>query len=216
MNQHRKTLLVLAVISAFMATTVFLPKLTRAGDLEPPGSPEPTMHTMDEIYNKLEVLNRKLDFSMGMGFRFEDLHNGTVRDCFTGLIWLKNANCFGGMNCLDAEVAVANLADDPADIGDCGLSDGSVAGDWRLPTKGEWDALIDDNYSDPALSNQAGNAKWSEGDAFTGVQSSWYWSGTECTTDGFAVFDVDMTNGDWDCMDKSLPGDYVWPVRDDN
>src|SRR5215475_2285106 len=27
--------------------------------------------------------------------RFKDRHDGTVRDKLTGLIWLKNANCFG-------------------------------------------------------------------------------------------------------------------------
>jgi Protein of unknown function (DUF1566) len=86
--------------------------------------------------------------------RFTDQSNGTVRDNLTGLIWLKLATCFGDQSwqqALDAANALAS--------GSCGLSDGSVAGDWRLPNIRELLSLIDFGFFNPALSNAAGTGK---------------------------------------------------------
>lgn len=56
--------------------------------------------------------------------RFTDNGNGTITDHLTGLTWLKNVNCFG-----DQEWATAlNLANN-LHSGQCGLTDGSAAGD---------------------------------------------------------------------------------------
>jgi hypothetical protein len=68
---------------------------------------------------------------------------------------------------MQSAASAAQLAD-----GQCGLSDGSKAGDWRLPTKDEWEAMVDKKYEKPALSNAAGTSQWTEGDAFSGVQTS--------------------------------------------
>lgn len=54
--------------------------------------------------------------------------------------------------------------------GACGLTDGSVAGDWRLPNVRELYSLIHLQFFFPALSNAAGTARWTNGDAFTDVQ----------------------------------------------
>ena len=59
--------------------------------------------------------------------RFTDNGDGTVADNLTGLIWMKNANCFGTRSWEGALFDANTLAD-----GSCGLTDGSVAGDWRL------------------------------------------------------------------------------------
>jgi len=69
--------------------------------------------------------------------------------------------------------SAANLAN-----GQCGLSDASTSGMWRLPTKDELEAMIDKSYSYPILSNAAGTGHWAEGDAFSGVQTGYYWSST--------------------------------------
>ncbi len=69
--------------------------------------------------------------------RYVDCGNGTVMDTVTNLLWLKNANCYGIQNYANANGAAAGLAD-----GACGLTDGSAAGDWRLPTKVEWEETI--------------------------------------------------------------------------
>src|SRR5262249_27768511 len=71
------------------------------------------------------------DIQAGVPFptpRFTDDANGTVRDNLTGLIWLRNANCFGPKAWADALFAAGTLAS-----GSCDLTDGSVQGDWRLP-----------------------------------------------------------------------------------
>ena len=67
--------------------------------------------------------------------RFKDNGDGTLTDNLTGLIWLKNVNCFKLIAWGGAMTAVRGLKD-----GDCGpdsgliLSDGSFPGDWRIPT----------------------------------------------------------------------------------
>ncbi len=61
----------------------------------------------------------------------------------TGLVWLKDAH-WGGTYILwaaygspDAHHRAAQLWDGSPYEGTAGLSDGSVEGDWRLPTKTE-------------------------------------------------------------------------------
>jgi len=90
--------------------------------------------------------------------------NGTVTDNLTGLIWLKNANCFGVRQWATAISDANGLAD-----GACGLSDGSVAGAWRLPNRNELTSPLDLGTFNPALPS---------GHPFTNFQASDYWSST--------------------------------------
>jgi hypothetical protein len=152
--------------------------------------------------------------------RFTDNNNGTVTDNLTGLIWLKNANCMdtvggiikiaipGRLTWSDALTWSNNLAG-----GYCGLSDGSTAGQWRLPNVKELQSLIVFAYYNPALSNAAGTAKWVEGDPFTGVQlTSAYWSSTTVRdTRSFAWY-VYLDSGALLSGGK-LGTIYVWAVR---
>jgi hypothetical protein len=78
--------------------------------------------------------------------RFTDNGNGTITDNFTGLIWLKNANCFGSQIWANALTSANNLAN-----GQCSLTDGSVAGDWRLPNVRELESLVDFGQFNPSL-----------------------------------------------------------------
>jgi hypothetical protein len=95
--------------------------------------------------------------------RFTDNNNGTITDNLTGLIWMKNANCsaISQKTWSEALTAVGNLAD-----GICGLSDGSLAGDWRLPNVRELQSLVDyGRFGAPSL-------------PFTNFQDFYYWSST--------------------------------------
>ncbi len=90
--------------------------------------------------------------------RYVDCGNGTVTDTLTGLVWLRDASCLGS-----ADFAAANTAAARLHTGECGLSDRSRAGDWRLPTAAEWAATIlrasqlgCDNASFPSLTNNGG------------------------------------------------------------
>jgi hypothetical protein len=96
--------------------------------------------------------------------RFIDNQNGTVTDNLTGLVWLKNASCFAP-NTWPAALADANqLAS-----GACGLSDGSAAGQWRLPNVNELESVVDITSSNPAVT---------PGSHFANVAGIVYWTST--------------------------------------
>jgi hypothetical protein len=78
--------------------------------------------------------------------RFTDNSDGTVTDNLTGLIWLKNAGCFEGQRWACALSTAHSLAD-----GSCGLTDGSMEGDWRMANVRELLSLIDYGNEAPAL-----------------------------------------------------------------
>ncbi len=139
--------------------------------------------------------------------RFTDNSDGTVTDNLTGLIWLKNANCFGTRQWATALADANTLAP-----GNCGLTDGSVAGSWRLPNLQELLSLIDYEFFSPALSNAAGTAKWTEGDAFSGVQSDHYWSSTSYAPTGNLAWFAQLNVGGFS-QDGKAGAHFVWPVR---
>jgi hypothetical protein len=215
MRKRQRSKSELVVLTTFALLLILLPGLINAGDLEPTSPPtNGTMHSLEEIYQEIILLKNKLnDLTIlvnGSG-RFVDLRNGTVKDNQTGLIWLKMADCLGAETWQDAKNIAAALAD-----GQCMLTDGSVAGNWRLPTQAEWGIFTDQSYNDPALSNAIGNAQWSEGDVFTGVKSAWYWSSTTDQTypeDANLWYSVDGYVN-WHIEKTSLH--EIWPVRGGN
>jgi hypothetical protein len=158
------------------------------------------------------------------GTRFVDCANGTVTDTMTGLIWLKRADCFPESNWKAALSAAATLKS-----GDCGLTDGSSAGDWRLPTKQEWEATIAQAATlgctfakAPSLTNDTGTACFGDGanSSRVGVASNGYWSSTlgeihrlltifpNVPVASFA----NLYHGDVITIESMLPFG-VWPVR---
>ena len=142
--------------------------------------------------------------------RFTDNGDGTVTDNLTGLIWLKNANCFGTRTWGNALSDCNNL-----DNGTCELTDGSQAGDWRLPNVKELQSLIDYEYYNPALPNTDATDKWTQGEPFTNVQSNYYWSGTSYAYNPTSAWNVSMYIGSVNLNSKTYYS-YVWPVRSDN
>ncbi len=114
--------------------------------------------------------------------RFTDNANGTVTDNLTGLIWLKNANVFGGKkNWATALTDCNTLAANGT------FTDGSVAGDWRLPNRRELFSLIDDSNFDLVLPT---------GHPFIDVKGD-YWSSTTLVPAAVMEFAwvVNMSNG---------------------
>ena len=77
--------------------------------------------------------------------RFTDNGDGTVTDELTSQIWLKDAGCLGPRKWIEALSDANGLAD-----GSCGLTDGSSAGDWRLPNRFELLVLVDIGNQNPA------------------------------------------------------------------
>ena len=203
-----------------------VPKMTTFS--EPWTGPGGTMHRLDMIYDLIgerapvprtgQTLTVPFPAPVGSDGalqrgvawpnpRFTINANGTVTDKLTGLIWLRNANCFGMMDGLDALSAANTLA-----AGNCGLTDGSTAGQWRLPNVGEMQSLIHYGFHSPALPNTSGLGQWTEGNPFTGVQSFYYWSSTTFASNTGKAWLVDLWYGSVYFDYKSYTS-YVWPVR---
>ncbi len=157
---------------------------------------------------------------------YVDCGNGTVTDNRTGLVWLKNANCVGEVKWNVAMGFVAGLSDKPpssqfADE-DCGLSDGSSPGDWRLPSIEEWEAMISDalgedgdpdcTLSPPTITNDSGQGCWVSGpSSFSGVEFI-YWSFSTDVDNTAAAFIAGLEFGALGFGEKDAVT-YIWPVR---
>jgi len=140
--------------------------------------------------------------------RFTDNGDGTVTDNQTGLIWMKEARCFGTRTWDNALTDCNGLAD-----GQCGLSDGSQAGDWRLSNINELASLVHRGYHEPAVPDTAGTGQWSQGDPFNNVHpTSAYWSSTTVTGYNVDGWNVYMNRGYAYANNKGMQF-YVWPVR---
>ena len=144
--------------------------------------------------------------------RFTDNGNGTVTDKLTGLIWLRNAACtatvagiynpLGELTWQNALIWTNGLAN-----GICGLTDGSSAGQWRLPNRNELQSLIDRSQYNPAL--PSGHPF--EG-VFLGKSYVAYWTSSTYLDDANEAWEVYMYDGSVDPIFTNA-GDGVWPVR---
>ncbi len=160
---------------------------------------------------------------------YVDCGNGTVTDNRSGLVWLQDASCFGVAEWQDALDLVATLSDIPAGSAaagqDCGLSDGSSPGEWRLPTIDEWEAMIanalglngDPNCTGavdaPTITNDAGTDCWKIGpSSFIDVEASGYWAANSDANSLDQAWTVALLVGTVQTFLKSSAG-YVWPVR---
>ncbi len=117
-----------------------------------------------------------------------DNGNGTVT--VNGQVWLKDAGCMGKMNWNDAMTRPKSLAD-----GQCGLTDKSKAGDWRLPTLDELKAMY-------AVKSQ-----------FKNVVAAHYWSSSTIASNTDYAWLVYMFRDEVSRASKNSPFYYVWPVR---
>ena len=172
------------------------------------GSADQTGATGAQGSTGLVVPNGTIVPSGTSGTRFTDNGNGTVTDNLSGLIWLKNANCTDTsgtisktsetMTWTSALTWSNNLAN-----GLCGLTDGSTAGQWRLPNREELLSLVDQSAYNPALPT---------GHLFTSVQSNSYWSSSSSSVNTGYAWGVSMNDGFVNYGDKAN-SNYVLPVR---
>ena len=134
--------------------------------------------------------------------RFTDNEDGTVTDNLTELIWLKDTNCFGTRNWVNA------LSDcNTLNSGECELTDGSSEGDWRLPNVKELQSLIDHGQDTPALPSGYYNF-------FTGTQGI-YWSSTTNAGGTDNAWYISVSQG-YGYYEGKTNVNYVWPVRGGN
>jgi Protein of unknown function (DUF1566)/Carboxypeptidase regulatory-like domain len=143
--------------------------------------------------------------------RFVDNGDGTISDTMTGLHWLKLANCIQG-TWAEALATVNSLA-----TGQCGLSDGSSAGQWRMPNRNELQSLADRAQTNMAeyfgytYLNKDGSVY--QAPIFTNfIETQYYWTSTTDaadTTEAWTVYSCDF--GVYD-ISKTLAG-YTLAVR---
>jgi len=134
--------------------------------------------------------------------RFTDNQDGTVTDNLTGLIWLRNANLFGEVPWAQALINAKNLAS-----GSSGLTDGSAAGDWRLPNVNEFQSLLDlKNSSGPAIDPEH---------PFINLQASNYWTSTSVAVAPPLGWFVALAVGP-PVFDLKMNSMRMWPVRGEN
>jgi Protein of unknown function (DUF1566) len=174
----------------------------------PPGPPSPVPKTgqtqcWDEFGVPIPCVGTGQDGAIQAGVawplpRFIDHSNGTVTDNLTGLIWLK-VRCHGGHSWPEALDAANVLAH-----GQCGLTDGSMAGDWRVPNIKELHSLLDFGQIGPTLP---------AGHPFVDVAQAYYWSSTTFASAGDRAFVVSMATGESPWVFKSNLGILLWPVR---
>ncbi len=136
--------------------------------------------------------------------RYRDNGDGTVSDTLSGLVWLKQFDCFvGRFEWYDALNAANQLADSSSE--DCGLSDGSRAGEWRLPNVIELHSLVDYGRSEPALA--PGYPLFDMQEAPSG------WTSSPLKSNSGAFF-LNLLKGGISEGDGFDLGFAVWPVRD--
>jgi hypothetical protein len=130
--------------------------------------------------------------------RFVDNGDGTVNDNLTGLTWMKDAGSIGASYWGNAVQTCSALAS-----GSYGLSDGSIAGDWRLPNVRELNSLIDYGHYNYALP---------DGHLFINVMYN-YWSSTTYAGNlGYALY-LNPINGLMSFANKTGSNVYVLCVR---
>lgn len=137
--------------------------------------------------------------------RFVDNNDGTVTDTMTGLHWLKLANCASiSGTWTEALTAINTLGD-----GQCGLSDGSSAGQWRMPNRNELQSLADraqtnmGEYFDYTYLNKDGSV-YQAPILTTFIELQYYWTSTTDAADttkawtvyscDFGVYEIPKTN----------------------
>ena len=237
MSNSRFTLGVSLLLSGFYA----LSRAT-AGMMDPTNAPGPTMHTLDEIYQKVSwlsssvvglttVTNPVTTFSAGIPKTGQtNLYlagdDGTYQK---GMVWPNPRFTVGNglaSNCVLDNLSglmwlrnpIATARDWTNAVAYCNALDGAEGRgghlDWRLPNKRELESLVEYRDSGPALPDTTGAGHWKEGDPFTGIQpSDSYWSSTAYAALDGAVWTLNLYDGSFGNVNISTQR-YAWPVRD--
>ena len=150
-----------------------------------------------------------------VGTRWCDQLNGTVKDMTTGLVWLKDAGFMGKLEWYIALYeTLETIGDHPLYYNN--IDDGSLLGEWRLPTVDEF----------IHLSNGPEAVDFNNQRAFINIVDGRYWSGTSITYEeeyerhAAYVWWSNNTDITHDFYEKDAYPDLnefgVWPVRSEN
>lgn len=138
--------------------------------------------------------------------RFVDHGDGTVTDALTGLMWLKDADCFGQAPWQDALDIVSDFNTNPTGY-DCADYDESDPpyDDWSLPNRKELFSLIDYSEWEPTLPADH---------PFRNVPSMWFgWTSTTYAPYNVNAWDLWFRDGEISQFAKNSGYNHIWPVR---
>jgi len=177
------------------------------GFTEPIAGPAPTGKTLDDVMTLVNSRAHAVCAGTLNGTRWCDNGDGTVTDLTTGLIWLKDASWAGAVSFWLNTSSGINAHDKASSLsaaGNAALSDGSVEGDWRLPTLKELKHLTNSGAED-VLTTTPG--------AFINIVAGGYMSSTSKSAQPIAVWVVALDiAGVVGIVNKAGPVS-VWPVR---
>lgn len=108
------------------------------GFTEPTAAPGATGRTLNEIHDKIEkTCFETCNGMLSSGGRWCDQGDGTIKDMTTTLVWLKDVSCDQLNGWWRSVIQTISYLEN----GKCGLTDGSVQDDWRMPFLSEYTEL---------------------------------------------------------------------------
>ena len=164
------------------------------------------------------VIDLKPRCNEGKGWRFNDCGNGTITDLYTGLIWLKDTDCFDGNARLFNFEAAKNRAAS-LQSGECKLEDGSQKGMWRVPTAIELISLFRNGCKGVSIPDKVGNQCFGDGIPWAGrMDDLLFWSSisANASTGGSSTYAMFVN---FQTPELVVPGGLktqrmrLWPVR---
>ena len=201
---------------------VFVAGNTFAGMLDPTNAPGPTMHTLGEIYQKLESIAGTLSTNVGSAFpglvaKTGQTNSATLGDdgyLKKGVTWPNprftvQANTNVVLDNLTSLMWArnANLPGGQTTwstaIDYCNNLTYGGYSDWRLPNVRELQSLIDFSQNTPVLPS---------GHPFTDVQSDYYWSSTTISSGSDYAWFIYLADG-YTYYGAKATMFSVWPIR---
>nr|MBF0222468.1 DUF1566 domain-containing protein [Desulfobulbaceae bacterium] len=180
---------------AVSAVELLLPhRLPRTGQIS----------TFNTLGAKIDFLGSRQDGELQRGAQWPDPRfivneEGTVSDRLTGLMWLRDGECFGAISWPSSHVTVKNI-----NKGQVACQDytGSYT-DWFVPQVGQLASLIN--------AEELSNSNFLQLGGISDVQADKYWSATEHRNIQNAWV-VDLANGDIVIRNK-LAKTFLLPAR---
>jgi len=221
---------------AFLAAGLLVSGRLLAGSLDPANAPEPTMHSLQEIYQEIHAIRTGMISTSSYSYTASTLsQTGQTNSYYPGDdgAYRKGevypiprftpgvgvySNCVtdnltGLVWLRNPDIITRNWTNA---LSYCESLDGSdgrgVWDDWRLPNFRELLSLVDARFVNPALPDTTGSGQWTEGNPFHGIQSDAYWSSTTFAgyPDNARVIGMGLGLLDYD---YKIMARYVWPVR---
>ena len=186
----------------------------REGQVIARGEPDPTypanLAWTGQSYDDPNVTGDDGEIQAGIYWpapRFFDNGDGSVTDGLTGLVWLKQVDCFGAMTWSDALATVADFNANPGSYACQGYT--GTEEDWRLPNRREILSLIQ---------RYANQFMWPlpEDHLFVGLGNTSFdhWTSTTYAGNPTQAWYQFFANGTFSTTAKDYYyNHYVWPVR---